>query len=71
MSQLLQQKSGITLQEFAIQHGLALVQAQRLAKEGRIMGAQKSRNGRWIVFSPSKLSEPIRPYTNWRDRGQS
>ena len=71
MSQLVQQKNAITLQDFATLQGLTKDQVLYLAKRGRIMGAQKAYNGLWLIFPPAKLSEPIRPRKTRQDRGQS
>lgn len=62
------QKLGMSLQAFAIQEGITYRQANYLAKRGRIMCAQKSRRGDWLVFPPAKLTEPLRKRTTWRDR---
>jgi hypothetical protein len=55
-----QQQGSMTLPEFAALHGLTEVQAQRLAKTGRILGAQRNHTGRWLVFPPAKILEGIR-----------
>lgn len=58
----------MSLQAFATHENLTKSQALYLAKRGRIMGAQKSRRGDWLVFPPAKLTEPLRKRTTWRDR---
>ena len=66
--QLIQQQGGMTLQAFATLQGLTKNQALYLANRGRVIGAQKAHDGRWLVFPPAKLSEPLQKRTTWRNR---
>ena len=68
MSDALQQQKGMTLQAFADLNELTKNQALYLVNRGRVMGAQKTRGGSWLVFPPAKLSEPLRKLTTRRDR---
>lgn len=57
------QQEGIRLVEFAALHGLTSGQATRLARGGKIMGAQRhSVSGHWFVYPPAKIMGSIRPY---------
>jgi hypothetical protein len=64
MSEILeqQQPGAMTLPEFAILHGLTETQARTLARNGRILGAQRNHRGYWLVFPPAKILEGIRIY---------
>lgn len=68
MSEAPQRQAGVSLQAFATQEGITKSQALYLANRGRIMGAQKTHGGGWLVFPPAKLTEPLRKRTTWRDR---
>jgi hypothetical protein len=57
-----QQQGGFTLADFAVLHGLDERQAWRLAAGGRILGAQRNHAGRWLIFPPAKILEPIRTF---------
>jgi hypothetical protein len=59
---------GMSLQAFADLNGLTKSQALYQVKCGRVMGAQKTHGGKWLVFPPARLSEPLRKRTTWRDR---
>lgn len=57
------QQEGMRLGEFATLHGLTSGQATRLARGGKILGAQRhSLSGHWFVYPPAKLMEEIRAY---------
>lgn len=62
--------TGQTLQEFATSQGLTKCQALYLAKRGRIFGATKDHGGKWWVFPPALITEPLAPRKTWRTQQQ-
>jgi hypothetical protein len=62
--------NGLTLQEFATSQGLTKCQALYLAKRGRIFGATKDHGGKWRVFPPALITEPLAVRKTWRTQQQ-
>ena len=62
-NKLHQQQGGISLSEFATLHGLTHLQATKLVKAGKILGASRHPLSKhWFVFPPAVLLERPRAY---------
>lgn len=50
-------KGAISLREFADLHGLTMRQTIYALRCGRVVGAQRTHGGKWLVFPPATLAE--------------